>query len=261
MTTSPFIPTGSRVLVTGATGFTGSLLVERLVASGATVRAIARASSDLGPLAGFPIEWVRGDVFDGSTVEAATDGVAFVLHVAAAYRQAGVPDDVYHRVHVESTERLVERRGRPARVRAVRARLDHRRARAHRRASGRRARAVQSRRSLPVDQGRGRTLAHAPKPLRVGVPFAIVRPSAIYGPRDTRLLKVFRMAARGVFPMLGHGRTLYHLIHVEDLVDIIQLAAVHPARSAAPSSRATPSPFPCGAWSRSSARRSAGASA
>jgi dihydroflavonol-4-reductase len=243
MTTSPFIPTGSRVLVTGATGFTGSLLVERLVASGATVRAIARASSDLRPLAGFPIEWVRGDVFDGSTVEAATDGVAFVLHVAAAYRQAGVPDDVYHRVHVESTERLVNAvAGRPGFERfvlvstiGVHGHIDGPPADEH----------------APFNPGDlyQSTKAEAERWLTAeaparGVPFAIVRPSAIYGPRDTRLLKVFRMAARGVFPMLGHGRTLYHLIHVEDLVDIIQLAAVHPAALGGAVIAGNPEPIP-----------------
>ncbi len=95
MTTTPLIPAGSRVLVTGATGFTGSRLVERLVDGGADVRAIARPSSDPGPLAHLRVAWHRGDVFDPATVEAAVQSVEYVLHVAAAYRQAGVPDHVY----------------------------------------------------------------------------------------------------------------------------------------------------------------------
>jgi nucleoside-diphosphate-sugar epimerase len=62
-----------------------------------------------------------------------------------------------------------------------------------------------------------------------GVPVTVLRPCAIYGPGDTRLLKLFRMAARGWFPMLGGGKGLYHLIHVHDLVEATIVAAVHPS--------------------------------
>ncbi|MBI2441357.1 MAG: NAD-dependent epimerase/dehydratase family protein, partial [Lentisphaerae bacterium] len=59
--------------------------------------------------------------------------------------------------------------------------------------------------------------------------YTVIRPAAIYGPGDTRLLKFFRMAARPVVFMLGRGKRLYHLIHVDDLTNIMILAATHPA--------------------------------
>jgi nucleoside-diphosphate-sugar epimerase len=63
---------------------------------------------------------------------------------------------------------------------------------------------------------------------REQLPYAVVRPAAILGPGDRRLLKIFRMAAWKFFPILGHGKCLYHLIHVEDLTDAIILTATHP---------------------------------
>jgi len=56
----------------------------------------------------------------------------------------------------------------------------------------------------------------------------VVRPAAIYGPGDRRLLKVYKMAKLPICPVLGFGhKGLYHLIHVEDLVNFMIVAATH----------------------------------
>lgn len=222
------IPPGTPVLVTGATGFTGAVLTRLLVSRGVQVRAIARASSRLEALADLPVDWIRGEVYDPATVEAAMEGVRYVFHVAAAYRQAGVGDDVYGLVHVRSTQRLVDAaRRQPAFARfvhvstiGVHGHID--RPPADERAPFAPGDLYQSTKAEAESWLR----EHAPV---LGVPFVIVRPCAIYGPGDTRLLKVFKMASRGIFPVLGSGRTLYHLIHVEDLAAILERAAVHPA--------------------------------
>jgi nucleoside-diphosphate-sugar epimerase len=62
-----------------------------------------------------------------------------------------------------------------------------------------------------------------------GLPFTVIRPAAIYGPGDTRLLKFFKMASKRWLILPGHSRGLYHLVHVEDLTDVLALAAAHPA--------------------------------
>jgi nucleoside-diphosphate-sugar epimerase len=219
---------GTPVLVTGATGFTGAVLTRLLVARGARVRAIARASSKVEALADLPVEWVRGDVYDVATVNAAADGVRYVFHVAAAYRQAGVSDEVYNLVHVRGTQLLAQAAARQAGFArfvhvstiGVHGHIDH-------------PPADENTPFAPGDLYQS-TKAEAEHWLRthapaLGVPFTIVRPCAIYGPGDTRLFKMFRMASTGFFPVLGTGRTLYHLIHVEDLAAILERAAVHPA--------------------------------
>ena len=95
MTEQYTLPKGTLVLVTGATGFTGAVLVRKLCEAGVRVRAIARASSNRAELSGLPIEWVEGNVYDPATVEKAVAGVEIIFHVAAAYREAGITDDMY----------------------------------------------------------------------------------------------------------------------------------------------------------------------
>ena len=73
---------GNSVLVTGATGFTGRVLTEKLIRAGARVNAIARHSSELGDLAQHEIKWFRGDVFDPEVVASATQGVQYIFHLA-----------------------------------------------------------------------------------------------------------------------------------------------------------------------------------
>jgi nucleoside-diphosphate-sugar epimerase len=60
------------------------------------------------------------------------------------------------------------------------------------------------------------------------LPLAVARPTAIYGPGDTRLLKLFRMVVRRRFLLLGGGENYYHMVHVHDLVRGLRLLGAHP---------------------------------
>ncbi len=219
---------GSIVLVTGATGFTGQVLVRKLCALPVKVRALVRASSNRGTLAGLPVEWVEGDVYDEQAIARATEGVAYIFHVAAAYRDPSLADDEYHRVHVLSTQRLAEAAIRqPGFLRfvlvstvGVHGHIEQ----------------PPADETAPFHPGDiyQRTKAEAEQWLHSfardrTLPYSVIRPAAIYGPGDRRLLKVFRMARAPLFPMLGRGRSLYHLIHVDDLTEAIIRAAWHPA--------------------------------
>ena len=222
------IPSGTVVLVTGATGFTGSNLVRKLCAAGLKVRAIARASSNLEPLKGLDIEWIRGDVYDPQVIAQAAKGVEYIFHLAAAYREANVPDERYGQVHVDSTKLLAQEALKNPNFKrfihtstiGVHGHIDN-------------PPADENYRFSPGDLYQI-TKAEAELWFRDfasknNLPFVIIRPAAIYGPGDKRLLKVFRMASKPFFPLLGYGKCLYHLIHVDDLTNAIILAATSPA--------------------------------
>jgi dihydroflavonol-4-reductase len=221
------LPQGARVLVTGATGFTGRVLTRKLVAAGARVVAIIRGSSQRGDLAELPIEWIEGDVFDPEVIHRATRGVEYIFHVAAAYREAKITDDTYRKVHVESTKLLAEsvvssdvfKRFLHVSTVGVHGHIDA-------------PPADEQYRFSPGDIYQ-QTKADAEQWITTfgaqkGLPLTIIRPAAIYGPGDRRLLKLFKMASRRFFPLFGAGKGLYHLIHVEDLTDIFITAAIAP---------------------------------
>ncbi len=226
-TTSFSIPAGATVLLTGATGFTGQVLARKLVAQGASVRAIARSSSNVAALKDLPITWIRGDVFDPQTVNEAVRGVSYIMHVAAAYREAKITDETYSLVHVRSTQLLAEEAiKQPDFQRFV-----------HLSTVGVHGHIENppADEEYPFNPGDiyQRTKAEAELWIRNfsqerGLPLSVVRPAAIYGPGDMRLLKVFKMAKLPIVPLFGSSAGLYHLIHVEDLTNIIINAAVNP---------------------------------
>ena len=220
---------GTTVLVTGATGFTGSVLVRKLVERGVTVHAIAR-NEPPAALRALPVKWIRGQVYDPAVAREAVAGVQFVFHVAAAYRAAGIADEIYELVHVTSTKLLVEAAAaQPGFQRfihvstvGVHGHIDN-------------PPADETYRFAPGDLYQN-TKAEAERWLhanaaRFNLDYTVIRPAAIMGADDTRLLKVFKLATKPVFPMLGFGRCLYHLIHVEDLADAMLVAATHPKAS------------------------------
>jgi len=60
------------------------------------------------------------------------------------------------------------------------------------------------------------------------LPWTIVRPGVVYGPRDRELLRLFRIARRGVVPVFGWGRQEISVVHVADLAEGIARAALEP---------------------------------
>ncbi|MDR0994456.1 MAG: NAD-dependent epimerase/dehydratase family protein [Verrucomicrobiota bacterium] len=218
---------GATVLVTGGTGFTGRVLLRKLCAMDLKVRAIARATSAREGLEDLPVEWITGQVYDPAVVAAAMGGVQYIFHVAAAFRTPGIEDEEYRRVHVDSTRLLAQEAVKqPAFERFV-----------HVSTVGVHGHIAQppADETTPFHPGDiyQETKAEAESWLHAfakaqALPYTVIRPAAIYGPGDRRLLKVFRMAAAPVFILLGRGKCLYHLIHVEDLTAAFIRAAWHP---------------------------------
>lgn len=217
---------GAKVLITGATGFTGRVLTQKLAAAGAEIQAIARPSSDLSDLSGLPVRWFRGEVFDPATVSAAAKDAEYIFHLAAAFREEKGTDEGYRRVHLHSTQLLAEAvKGRPDFKRFIHASTVG--VHGHIPGDGK------ADENSPFSAGDGyqRTKLEGEQWLAEfaaasGIPYTIIRPTPIFGPGDRRLLKFFKMADSGWLLMLGKGKGIYHLIHVDDLTEIFLLAAV-----------------------------------
>jgi dihydroflavonol-4-reductase len=97
-----------RVLITGATGFLGSHLCQRLVTQGHQVRILCRPASSLDLLANLPIEKVVGDITDADAVQTAVKNCAYVIHAAASLNYTGADADRQLRVNVDGTRGVVQ---------------------------------------------------------------------------------------------------------------------------------------------------------
>jgi nucleoside-diphosphate-sugar epimerase len=216
-----------KVALTGATGYTGGKLLEALLARGDQVSALVRPGSLSPHLASKGVRVVLGDLADTGALGRLVEGVEGVLHVAAVYRTAGHPDSYYRDVNVRGVERLLEASAAAGVRRFV-----------HTSTVGVHGHVANppADETSPLDPGdiyqatkaEGEKLAlgfHAAR----GLPVVVVRPGAIYGPGETRLLKLFRAIARGRYAVVGSGRPLYHLVYIDDLVAGFLLALDHPS--------------------------------
>jgi nucleoside-diphosphate-sugar epimerase len=216
-----------RVLVTGATGFTGGHLARALSRRGYDVRALVRNRASASALDGFEIDIVQGDLKDTAAIARACDGVEVVYHIAAIYRQAGLPDAEYHAVNAAAVGTIVESAAR-ARVRrvvycsTVGVHGDVEAPPANEDAPVRPGDVYQ--RSKVEGENVARRTASA-----AGMDVVIARPTGIYGPGDRRLLKLFRGVARRRFVVLGRGRIYYHLTYIDDLVEGFRLCGEVPS--------------------------------
>ena len=218
--------TASRALVTGANGFIGSHLAEELLRRGWQVRALVRPGADLRWLQGLPLELVQGDVTRPETLPPAVRGCDFVFHLGAAIH---APDmAAFRRSNVDGTRHLLEccRERAPQLRRFV---FVSSIAAAGPAAAGRPKNEDDP--CTPVsDYGRSKLEAEEVlRRLATPLPWVIVRPSNVLGPREREVSSMLKMVEKRLRPMLGNGDRQTSFCMVQDLVQALILAAEHPA--------------------------------
>ncbi|MDR5738917.1 MULTISPECIES: hopanoid-associated sugar epimerase [unclassified Caballeronia] len=95
---------GSRVLVTGASGFVGSAVARLAIERGFDVRMLVRATSPRKNVESLDAEIVVGDMRDEASMRAALEGVRYLIHVAADYRIWAPDPGEIERANLQGTE-------------------------------------------------------------------------------------------------------------------------------------------------------------
>jgi nucleoside-diphosphate-sugar epimerase len=207
-----------KILVTGGTGFTGSALVLRLLGLGHSVRSLdyqkGILSNDIEKAGG---ELVTGSITDAGLVDKCTEGVDFVFHVAAAFRELDVPNEYYYDANVNGTRNVfaAAKKHKVNKVVYCSTQGVH----------GHVADPPGDENSpiLPEDyyqQTKYEGEQVAREFMKDGMNSTIIRPTAIYGPGDPgRFLMIYKRVNKGYFPMFGKGETFYHPVYIDNLVD------------------------------------------
>ncbi len=211
-----------RAFLTGASGFIGSFLAETLLVKGYEVRTLVRTSSNLRWLADLNIECHYGSLSDKTSLKNGIKNADLIIH-AANITKANSPQDFY-KTNYEGTKNLIES------VLESGQNINRFVLISSQKAAG------PSSTMLPVDE------YDSPKPMsdygksmlqaelftlkhKHNLPFTIIRPSLVYGPRDRDMLYFFKTIKKGIIPNIGGQSNYFSMIFINDLVRGIIKAA------------------------------------
>lgn len=182
------------IAVTGATGFVGTETLDQLIGAGFTVRALARRPQP--ERAG--VTWVAGALGDAAAMDALIQGANVVLHIAGV---VNAPDRAGFEVgNGIGTAHVID-----AMQRAEAKRLIH-------------VSSFAARQPDLSDYCWSKHIAED-KVRASRLDWTIVRPPAVYGPRDTEFIEAMKVARYGLMPVPAQGRA--SLIHVADLAAVL----------------------------------------
>ncbi|MCU0645731.1 MAG: NAD(P)-dependent oxidoreductase [bacterium] len=213
-----------KILITGGNGFIGSHLIEQLLAQHHQIVCFKRKTSNLHWIENLPAELVNGDISDFGSLINNISGFDVVYHLGGILRAKIVED--YFKINVEGTRNLLEacRLRNPGLKRFVYI--------SSQAAAG------------PGRDGSPRTEDTPPNPVsNYGkskleaeqvvsgyskyFPVTIIRPPAVYGPRDDDILQFFKYVKLGIKPVIGNPNKNVAVIYIYDLIRGILLATEH----------------------------------
>jgi len=216
---------GEPVLVIGATGFAGGALTRELRRQGRPVRALVRPTADVSGLESAGVEVTEGDITSPADVDRAVAGVSLVFNFASPFRSAKPTDEYFRAVNVEGVRHIATAVRRHAVGRFV-----------HCSTIGVHGdvKEIPCRETSPYNPGdiyqetKLEADLYLQEEITRGLPAVIMRPTSMYGPGDTRMLKMFRLVQNGRWRTVGDGGAWFHPCYVDDLVAGFLLCGEHP---------------------------------
>jgi nucleoside-diphosphate-sugar epimerase len=210
-------------VVTGASGFVGSQLVDYLINKGHVVKCILRGSSSRRWLEGKNVEIINSGLFEKESLKKILKDANYLFHVAGVVKAK--TEEEYLKGNVETTRSLLDV------VLEINPKI-------------KRVVIISSQTACgPSSDGKPcneKTVEHPitrygksklaqeqlAKKYMDRLPISIVRPPAVFGPRDTEVYLVFKTYQRGFLGLIGFNKKLLNLVYIDDLVKGIYQVAV-----------------------------------
>jgi dihydroflavonol-4-reductase len=212
----------SKVLVTGATGFVGRNLVEALKKQGCCITCLVRDSNKSHIIQKAGVHPIIGDLNDKAALRKAVQGIDVVFHIAGAIKASKLRQ--YLEANQFGTRRLLEA---VAEFNPNLSRFVHMSSLSAAGPSNNMHSLTEGEMPKPISWYGESKLRSEQEVLQFSkaIPATILRPSAVYGPRDMETLLIFRMIKRGFMFTPGAPSRRFSLIHVDDLADACIKAA------------------------------------
>jgi len=209
-----------KALITGASGFVGSHLTERLIKEGFEVFCLRRRDSDTRWLEGLKVRFVHGDCCEKDSLKGSIKDFDYIFHLAGIIKANSERE--FYRVNEDGTANLIEavERYSPNVKRFVYL-------------SSLSAYGPVLEGDTPSEKGLPHPVSNYGKSKLKGeeivlkyspkMPVCVLRPSVVYGPRDRQFRLFFKLINRGFIPYWGDGNT--SLVYIDDLIEAIILSA------------------------------------
>jgi len=214
-----------RVLVTGASGFLGSHVADLLAERGHTVRALVRATSRTTHLQSIGAEIAIASLETGAGLDDALDGVDAIVHSAGVVKARTAED--FHQVNVGGTIHLLdaaERMNTPLERFVFISSLA-----AHGFSQDGAPRSVDAPAQPVTHYGRSKMAAEEEVRQRAErLAVSVIRPPAIYGPRDGEMFNFFKMVKMGLRGYMGSPDNTLSLIYGPDCAQAVYLTLTKP---------------------------------
>lgn len=214
--------TDRKIAVTGATGFLGQHLCERLLDNGYSVSILARDPEKAKALAGRVEKTVIGDITDRDAIAELVAGADIVIHLVSNFRTASGPPESYIKTNLKGTETVLEA-SRNADVQRF----------IHCSTIGVHGsvKSTPASEDSPYNPGdlyqktkmEAELVCHR-EMQKSAMEIIIIRPCSMYGPGDLRMLKMFKMLSKNRFFLVGPCRENFHAVYIDDIVEGFMLS-------------------------------------